>query len=135
SARGCSRGGLHRNDVHLLARAAITNELHFAVDHREQRVVLAPADVRAREEPGAALAHDDGARVNALATECLDAEPLRIRFAAVLGRRLTFFVRHDFSLRLDRRHANPRELVAMTLAAAILAPALELEDLELGAAQ
>src|SRR4051794_26805405 len=86
--------GRHRKHVHLLARPAEARELHLAVDEREQRVVLAAADVLARVNDRAALADEDHARRHGLAAELLHAQPLAVRLAAVLGRGLTFFVRH-----------------------------------------
>src|SRR5262245_3473386 len=88
------RLGRNRHHVHALARAPVARELHLAADERDQRVVLALADVAAGEHDRAALAHEDAAREHALPAELLHAEPFRIRVAAVLGRGLAFFVRH-----------------------------------------
>src|SRR5215475_5533586 len=52
----------------------------------EDGVVAAEADALAGPEAGAALADDDLAAGHLLAGEHLDAEHLRIRFAAVSGR-------------------------------------------------
>ena len=60
-------------------------EFDDAGDFREQRVVLADADVDAGLDAGAALAHDDGAAGNQLAAESLHAQALRIRIAPVFG--------------------------------------------------
>src|SRR5262245_24191685 len=76
-------GGRRRPDVQALAVAAPASELHVARDHREQRVVLSHPDVETGMEPRAALAHQDVARLDALAAEPLDAQPLRVRLAVV----------------------------------------------------
>jgi hypothetical protein len=47
-------------------------------DQREQGVIPTPADTVARVEVGTALPDNDLARVDLLAAEPLDAEPLRI---------------------------------------------------------
>ena len=63
---------------------AVVLELHATVDLREDRVVLAdPGESRA--EPPSALPHDDGAAADDVPVVRLDAEPLRIRVAAVAG--------------------------------------------------
>src|SRR5687767_4075761 len=61
---------------------ALRLELHHALDQREQRVVLAPADVPPRGIPRATLPHDDAARLHAAAAVNLDAQPLAVRLAA-----------------------------------------------------
>ena len=60
-------------------------ELDLAVDEREQGVVAAQANARARVEARAALANDDVAGFDRLAAVNLDAEVLRIRVATVAG--------------------------------------------------
>jgi hypothetical protein len=52
-------------------------------DQREERIVLAFADVFAGLVLGATLANQDRARIHQLATETLYAEPLTVRIAAV----------------------------------------------------
>ena len=59
------------------------DELDVAVGRGEQGVVLAKADIVARPELGAALAHDDVAGENLLAAELLDAEALAGGIATV----------------------------------------------------
>src|SRR5689334_16378323 len=86
--------GRDRDHMHLLARLAEARELHLPVDEREQRVVLAAADVQARMHDGATLANEDHARSHGFTTELLHTQPLSLRLAAVLGRGLTFFVSH-----------------------------------------
>src|SRR5262249_26271362 len=90
--------------------------------------------VAAGEHDRAALSHQDAAGAHGLAAEALDAEPLRIRVAAILGRGLAFLVSHGSPLSRDRGHADARELVAVAATPAVFTPALELEDLELLAA-
>ena len=71
-------------------------------DEREQRVVLAQADVLARVHDGAALADEDHARLDRLAAELLDAvQSLRVGIAPVLGRGLALFVRHGLRQPFD----------------------------------
>src|SRR5690606_11272109 len=82
--------------------AATLLEGHTAVDEGEQRVVTALPDVLAGVELGAALAHDNVAGPHHLAAVPLDAAPLRIGVAAVLGRAAALFVCHggcSFALR------------------------------------
>src|SRR5688572_32365992 len=69
-------------------------DLHHAGDLREQRVVLAEADVEAGQVLAPALAHEDRAAGHEVAVEALDAEPLRVAVAAVTRRSLSFFCRH-----------------------------------------
>src|SRR3954468_24477559 len=69
-------------------------EGHRAGDEGEQRVVLAAADAQAGVEVGAALADDDLAGLDDLATEALHAEALGVRVAAVTGRRCALLVCH-----------------------------------------
>ena len=54
-----------------------------AGDFGEQGIVLADADVHARLDLGAALAHDDRPAGHKLPAESLHAQPLRIRIATV----------------------------------------------------
>src|SRR5258706_11447787 len=76
--------GLHRLDRdHALLLRAVLVVLDLAGHEREEGVVLADADVRARMKLGAALAHEDRARVDELAAVDLDAEPLGLGIAAV----------------------------------------------------
>src|SRR3546814_2025832 len=62
---------------------ALDRELDLPVDEREQGVVAAKADAHARMELGAALANDDVAGFDRLATIDLHAEILRVGAAAV----------------------------------------------------
>src|SRR5262245_7541584 len=69
-------------------------EHHHAVHQREQRVVLAAADVAARMVARAALPDDDPARKNRLTAIHLDAQPLAVGLTSVAARTLTLLVRH-----------------------------------------
>ncbi len=91
------RGRRSRRRNHRYIRAALEAlaERDLAVGKREQRMVLAHADVLARMELGAALAHDHVARFDLLAAEQLDAEPLARRVATVARRTACFLVSHD----------------------------------------
>src|SRR5665213_3329711 len=85
---GLRRRRLDRDGA--LPRRAVDVVLHLAVGHREERVVLADADVAAGVEAGAALADQDGARVHLLAAVGLEAEALAFGIAAVAGRPACF---------------------------------------------
>src|SRR5213076_1709877 len=68
-------GGLRHNvDRHVLAAELAIVESDAAVGERKEGVVLAEADVGARIDAGAALAHEDVAADHFLATELLHAE-------------------------------------------------------------
>jgi len=84
---------LLRQHVDELAALALA-ELHHAVRGREQGVVAAAADVLARVEPGAALAHEDRAGGDDLAVEPLHAEALCCGVAAVAGGAAALGLRH-----------------------------------------
>ena len=72
----------HRDEfTHAAAIAKFDN----AGDLRKESVVFAPADIHTRFERCAALPNKDRAARNELATEGLDAQPLRIRITTVLG--------------------------------------------------
>ena len=70
------------NDVDGLA-AALDAELDGARRRREQRVITASTDIDSRVEVGATLANDDLAGLHDLATESLDAQPLRIGITTI----------------------------------------------------
>src|SRR5271157_755025 len=59
-----------------LAHAPAVPELDHAGHLGEKRVVLAPADIEAGFDPGAALADDDGTAGDQLSAENFHAEPL-----------------------------------------------------------
>ena len=60
-SRGLFGATCQRLDVTVCVARTLDGKAHLAVDQREQRVVLAHADVGAGMELGAALAHDDRA--------------------------------------------------------------------------
>jgi hypothetical protein len=67
------------NDAHRLAAVrALLGELDAPRDPCEQCVVTADADVLTCMNTGSALADDDAARVDKLATEAFHAEALRL---------------------------------------------------------
>ena len=70
-------------------------ELDVAVDQRKQRVVLADADVQARMNRGAALAHDDTAGTDHFAAVDLHAEALCLGVAAVARTTTCLFMCHE----------------------------------------
>src|SRR6185369_5856634 len=81
AAPRCASGRL---DAHrLTAERTLGGVADAAIDQREQRVVLARADIGTGVELGAALADDDRARRNHLAAEHLDPEHLGLRVAPV----------------------------------------------------
>src|SRR5215470_4125840 len=89
--RARSGGLLGDADVLVVALALETN---VAVGGGEQRVVRAEADIDARLEAGAALAHDDAAGRHELPAEALDAQPLRVRIPSVARAADAFLVSH-----------------------------------------
>ena len=73
---------------------AAVGKLDTAGDLGEERVVGADADVDARLDAGAALAHDDGAAGYELAAKGLHAQPLCIGIASVCGAASTLLMCH-----------------------------------------
>src|SRR4029079_18237960 len=84
-------GGLGDPDEALLAGRT---ELDGALALGEDGVVAADAGACAGAEPGPALTDDDHAGLHLLTGEDLDAEPLRVRVAAVPGGTEAFLVSH-----------------------------------------
>src|SRR6478609_3709795 len=82
------------DDVDDLAATA-RPEGHGTGGEGEQRVVAATADVDAGVEVRAALADDDLAGLDDLATEALDAQALGVRVAAVARGARALLVCHD----------------------------------------
>ena len=86
----------HRRDAdHLVALGAGHAKGDDAVDQREQRVILAHADVATRVHARAALTHDDRAGRDHLAAISLDAQHLRFGIAAVSRGAAAFLLCHD----------------------------------------
>src|SRR5450631_2556263 len=101
------RSGLDRHG--RLALRAVLGVLHLSGLRREERVILADADVGAGMERRPALANQDRAGVHLLAAVCLEAEALRLGIAAVAGRPACFLVCHEciLELRRSRPHGFP----------------------------
>src|SRR5689334_6705338 len=76
----CLRHRLYRYED---AALGFGTELNVTVDQREQGVVLAKADIRARVPLGAALTRNNVACDGVLTAEQLQAQPLAVRVAAV----------------------------------------------------
>src|SRR5260370_40274870 len=104
AARGL-RAHRHRSRLHhrqrrqrphadALLGAALPLELDGAVRGGEERVVAAEADVGARIDARAILAHDDGARAYELAIEALHAAHLGLAVAAVTRAADALFMCH-----------------------------------------
>ena len=70
-------------DVHAVIGFAL--ELHAAIDHGEDGVILAEADIGARLPPGAALADDDVAGDDGFTAVFLDAKAAAFGVAPVAG--------------------------------------------------
>src|SRR3546814_13765124 len=86
---GCRHNCVYRAE--LSAELALV-EGHAAFDEREQRVILADADIAARIEFGAALAHEDVARNGDFAAELLHAETTALRIPPVAPTHPCFFL-------------------------------------------
>src|SRR3546814_1672032 len=133
------RGGRrhHRNIGAVLQPAA---ELDSAFYQREDRVVLADADVAAGMILRAALPDDDVARNDGLAAELLHAEAATGGIAAIARTAACFLVRHAIcspaASGRDVGDAQDRHVLTMAALAPIVLPALLLEDddLEIGRA-
>ena len=67
---------LRGQDADEAPTAALVFKLDVAPDEGEERVVFALTDVFASLVPRAALADEDGARIDELPAEALDAQPL-----------------------------------------------------------
>src|SRR5579884_423567 len=78
-----SLGYFYWFDEHELPRAALVHKLDAPSYFREQGVVLAPPDIQARLDGGAALPHDDRTARHYLTAESLHPQPLCIRIATV----------------------------------------------------
>src|SRR5580765_1786772 len=132
-ARPVAGARSERLDEHRLAvERALDGIAHFAVDQREQRVVLAGADIAAGMELGAALTHEDRAGRDLLAAEHLHAEHLRLGVAAVPCGAAALFLCHGCcSLRVHRTDLNLGVVLTMTLPLLIVLATAHLEDAHL----
>src|SRR6266851_8170587 len=91
-----SRLGLRcGHDADESPASALVLKLDIAGDEGEERVVLAMADIVARFMLRAALANEDGARINELSAEALHSQPLTVRIAAVCRGAAAFLMCHD----------------------------------------
>src|SRR4029453_4693416 len=85
----------YRHDARdLLLVLALGHELDLAGHEREQRVILADADIDAGMDDRSALADDDAAGVDRLLAVGLDAEALGFRIAAVPRAAARLFMCH-----------------------------------------
>src|SRR5207249_5423319 len=96
----------------LIPLLVLVLELHHAIDHREQRVIGRPANVRSRVELGPALLHENAARRHELPGEPLYAEVLGPGIAAVAGGTDTLLVSHALpkSLSFTELHVGDFDL-------------------------
>src|SRR5439155_16596128 len=117
------------DDVDFAPVVARGRVLHFARDEREERVVLADADVLARQETRATLAYEHRTCLNTRAGEFLHAEPLAGGVATVAGGTRAFLVCH--SLCLDLRDPERRLRLAVPASAALAGLVLVAEDVDL----
>ena len=85
---------LDGDDIHHAA-TTVGAELNGARGESEQGVIATTANVVTRVEVGAALAHDDFARLHALAAEALHPEALRIGITTVAGAGCALLMCHD----------------------------------------
>src|SRR4051812_14935229 len=114
--------------------AAQMPELDGACGSREQRVVAAAADVEARVEVGAALANEDLAGLDDLATETLHTESLRVGVTPVAGGRCALLVCHRGLLPgLDAGDPQRAEPLPVTLPLVVAGLVAELVNDDLGA--
>src|SRR5262249_26135305 len=114
-------------------------EAHVAVRRGEQREVAAQADVLARVEPSAALAHQDRPGRNPLSGEALDAPHLWLAVPAVAGAADALLVCHGFSAPppalpadLDPRDPDGRVPLPVSAPPPVVLPSLELHHDDLG---
>src|SRR5947207_3216475 len=94
--RGRSRDGhlwIHTDEF---AGTAFVFKLHHAVNHSEQRVILAAADVLSGLPLGSSLARQNVAAKHSLAAKLLESQSLRVRISPVTGRTYAFLMSHDF---------------------------------------
>src|SRR6185312_5945147 len=103
----------HRNNRYEFAAFFFRSELNLPVDKREQRVILAHADITAGMPGGTALTGDDVAGKTNLAAGLLQAEATAVGVAAVPGRSACFFVSHNYSLEFERvLHRFPEGIIS-----------------------
>ena len=137
----CS-SGLRDLDVDRLA-ATLRAELDRTGHEGEERVVATATDALTGVEVRAALADEDLAGLDALATETLDAEELCVRVATVAGRGRTLLVCHvspslvslwvPGGSRVDGGDLDLGQRLTVALTLAVAGLVLELHDDDLGA--
>src|SRR6266850_4827304 len=82
--KGVPGSGL-REDAYEASHASPVLEQNHTSHHREERVVLSPADIQARINSGAALAHQDRSTADQLPAEPFDTQSLRVAVPPVPG--------------------------------------------------
>src|SRR5690348_3211131 len=96
--------GLDRRAAAVLADALVFD---LAGDEREERVVATDTNTGARRDPGAALANQDRARIDALAAVDLDAQHRRVPVPTVPRAASAFLVCHLFRFLLGAPARGP----------------------------
>lgn len=87
-------GVLNRIDTNLSLILIRPAEFHFAIDKREDGVILAQPHILAGMDVGASLAHQNIASQYRLAIELLDAEPFGLAIPAESTAAACFLMRH-----------------------------------------
>src|SRR5713226_3627460 len=108
------RGGvglLGRLNADEAAVTAFVLKLHEAGNHGVKRVVLTLTDVFSGLVLGTTLPYQDGAGVDQLPAEALDAQPLAVRIAAVCRGAAAFLVCHKIILFEKKCRAKSRRKV------------------------
>src|SRR5437868_9855259 len=133
-------GGQRRDDDRRAVLRALDGEADMAVDQREQRVVLADADIHAGVEPRAALADDDRTGGDQFTAVSLDAQHLGLGVAAVPCGTAAFFLCHELAPQnlakaagsaVDRADFQLGVVLAMALALLVVLATAHLEDADL----
>src|SRR5690606_23392281 len=123
-----------RNHAHgLLGRLALHGVLDLARDAGVEGMVAPHADVDAGVHHRPALAKEELPGIDLLAAKDLDAEPLRLRVAAVARAAACLLVCHELALN-DFVDADLGVVLPMALGFLIVLAPAELEDLHLLAA-
>ena len=124
-----------RGNAYIGLAARLLAELDRTVDQREERVVLAHADVLARIVYRTALTNDDVTCLCELTAEQFHAESLAFRLTAVLRTTYTFLVCHFSSvfkgLCNNLLYEHLRQILAVSVALLVSRSALLLEDEDL----
>ena len=91
--------GQRRDDDRRAVACTLGGEADMAIDQREQRVVLADADVHAGVKLRAALTDDDRTSGDQFTAVSLDAQHLGLGVAAVPCGTAAFFLCHELAPR------------------------------------